>query len=131
MRRLLDRRIQTMCFVAWCAAWLLVAAILLMPVPVSSPHRFDLVVHFGTFGLMAFGAVSFARQPLKLVALTLLTITGAAALECAQHFAPYRSFDLLDMTVNMLGALTGCALALAVLVLIIHPADAAPRAARG
>lgn len=131
MRRLLDPRIQAICRVLWCVAWLLVAAALLMPLPVAAPYGSDLVAHFGTFGLMAFGAVSFCRQPLRLLGLMLLTMAGAAALELAQQFSPYRTFDLVDMTANMLGALTGYALALAMLVLIIRPAGAALRAARG
>ena len=131
MRRLLDPRIQATCRVLWCIAWLLVAAALLMPLSVATPHRSDLVAHFLTFGLMAFGAVSFCRQPLRLFGLTLLTMAGAAALEFAQQFSPYRTFDLIDMIANMLGTLTGYGLALAMLVLVIRPAGAALRAARG
>jgi VanZ family protein len=131
MRRLLDPRIQATCRVLWCVAWLLVAAALLMPLPMSAPGRSDLVAHFAIFGLMALGAVSFCHQPVRLLGLTLLTMAGAAALEFAQQLSPYRTFDLIDMTANMLGALTGYALALAMLVLFIRPADAALRAARG
>jgi VanZ family protein len=131
MRRLLDPRIRATCLVLWCVAWLLVAVGLLMPVPVSTPGRFDLVAHFAIFGIMAFGAVGFCRQPVQLLGLTFLTMAGAAALEFAQHLLPYRSFDLVDLAANTLGALTGYTLALAVLVLVIRPADAALRGARG
>jgi VanZ family protein len=129
MRRLLDPRIRAICFALWCVAWLLVAIALLMPLPVAAPSRSDLVAHFATFGLMALGAVGFCHQPLRLFGLTFLTMAGAAALEFAQLLSPYRSFDLVDMIANMLGALCGYGLALALLVLIIRPADAALRGA--
>jgi VanZ family protein len=131
MRRLLDPRIRATCLVLWCVAWLLVAVALLVPVPVAAPEGSDLVAHFTIFGLMALGAVGFCRQPVQLLGLTVLTMAGAAALEFAQYLLPYRSFDLVDLVANTLGALTGYALALIVLVLIIRPADAALRGARG
>jgi VanZ family protein len=131
MRRLLDPRIRATCLVLWCVAWLLVAVALLMPVPMATPDRSDLVAHFATFGLMALGAVGFCRQPIQLLGLTFLTVAGAATLELAQYVLPYRSFDFADLAANTLGALTGYALALAVLVLVIRPADAALRGARG
>jgi VanZ family protein len=80
---------------------------------------------------MALGAVGFCRQPIQLLGLTFLTVAGAAILELAQYVLPYRSFDFADLAANTLGALTGYALALAVLVLVIRPADAALRGARG
>ena len=130
MRRLFDHRVQTACRVLWCLAWLLVAVALLMPVSIAAPHRFDLVAHFAIFGVMAIGAVTFCHRPLRLFGLTLLTMTGAAILEVAQLLSPYRTFDLVDMAFNMLGALTGYGLALLLLVLLLRPAEA-PSAARG
>ena len=131
MRRLLDPRIRAIFLVLWCVAWLLVAIALLMPLPVAPPGRSDLVAHFATFGIMALGAVGFCRQPLRLLGLTLLTMAGAAALEFAQLLSPYRSFDVADLVANLSGALTGYLLGLALLVLVIRPADAALRGARG
>src|SRR5690606_9632066 len=125
-RLLFDRRAIRLCAVLWVAAWVGVAAILLLPLgAVAPPGRSDLLAHFLTFGAMAFGTVAFARRPGQLAWLALATIDGAAALEFGQRLVPYRSFDTLDIAANSAGALAGFAAALIVLCYVIRPA--APR----
>ena len=129
MARLFDPRNRRMFAALWALAWLGVAALLLSPLPVAPPSRFDLVAHFVIFGGMAFAAVGFSRRAGQLAGLTLVTIAGATALEFAQQLVPYRTFDLVDAAVNALGATFGFALALTVLLLWIRPADQMRRAA--
>jgi VanZ family protein len=116
-------RIRPLLAALWALAWIGVAALLLLPVPVATPDRSDLLVHFLLFAGMAFAAVSFSRHPGRLAGLALLTIACATALEFAQRLVGYRSFDLSDAAVNVLGAASGYGLALVVLMLWLRPAD--------
>ena len=77
---------------------------------------------------MAFAAVSFSHRTGQLSGLALLTIAGGTALEFAQRLTPWRTFDLLDAAANTLGATSGYAIALIVLLLWIRPADPAQQA---
>lgn len=122
VRLLFDPRARFACAALWGAAWLGVAAALLMPPGASVPWRSDLFIHFLVFGAMAFGAVGFARQPGQLAGLALVTIGCATALEFAQGLVPYRSFDLIDAVANAAGALAGYVAALLVLQYVIPPA---------
>jgi hypothetical protein len=124
-RLLFDRRGQLVCVGLWGAAWLGVAAALLLPAAVAGPNRADLVAHFLLFGAMAFGAVGFSRRPGQLACLALVTVALGAALEFAQKLVPYRTFDVIDAVANGMGALAGYAAALLVLYYVIRPA--APR----
>jgi VanZ family protein len=128
MARLFDPRTRRMFAVLWVLAWLGVAALLLSPLPAAGPTHSDLVAHFLLFGGMAFATVSFSRRAGQLAGLTLATVVGATALELAQELVPYRTFDLIDAAANALGATSGFALALTVLVLWIRPADPTRRA---
>ncbi|MGH6942610.1 MAG: VanZ family protein [Geminicoccaceae bacterium] len=123
-------QIRLTCVLLWGLAWLVVAALLLLPPPLEPPGRSDLVAHFSLFCAMAFGAVSFCHGPRRLLGLTLLTMSAAAALECAQRLVPYRTFDLLDMAANVLGAGSGYFVALAALFLLIRPANPTLQAVR-
>ncbi len=123
MERLFDRRAKLVCAGVWGAAWLGVAAALLLPAAVSTPGRGDLVAHFLLFGAMAFGAVGFSRRPGQLAGLALATVALGAALEFAQKLVPYRTFDLIDAVANGVGALAGYAAALLVLFYLIRPAE--------
>jgi hypothetical protein len=122
-RLLFDRRAKLVCAAVWAAAWLGVAAALLLPLGVSAPGRSDLVAHFVLFGAMAFGAVGFSRRAGQLACLALATIALGAALEFAQHLVPYRSSEPLDAVANCMGALAGYGAALLVLYLVIRPAE--------
>jgi VanZ family protein len=122
-RLLFDRRAKLACAGLWCAAWLGVAAALLLPVGVSTPGRSDLVAHFLMFGAMAFVAVGFSRRPGQLACLALATIALGTALEFAQDLVPYRTFDPIDLVANSMGALAGYAAALLVLYFLIRPAE--------
>lgn len=125
MRPVVTGKARRICGALWGFAWLAVAALLLLPLPVTGPERSDLLAHFLLFGGMALGTVSFSRRPGQLVGLTLLTIAGATALEAAQGLFPHRSFDPADLAANALGATAGFALALIVLWLWPGPADRA------
>jgi hypothetical protein len=124
-RLLFDRRAIRLCAVLWGAAWLGVAAALLLPLGVPTPGRSDLLGHFLLFGAMAFGAVGFARHPGQLTCLALVTVACATALEFAQGLVPYRTFEAIDAVANGTGALAGYGAALLVLYHVIRPA--APR----
>ncbi len=114
----------------WALAWVVVAALLLLPIPGGVPDGADKVVHFLLFGTLAFGAVGFSHRPGRLAGLALVTIAGGTALEFAQRLTTWRTFDLNDAAANTLGATFGFALALLVLFLWIRPADPTQRARR-
>jgi VanZ family protein len=130
MARLFDPRTRRMFAALWALAWLGIAALLLSPLPAAGPAHSDLVAHFLLFGGMAFATVSFSHRAGQLASLTLATIAAATALEFAQRLVPYRTLDLIDAVANALGATSGYALALVVLLLWIRPADPALRARR-
>ena len=130
MDRLFDPRTRRTFATLWALAWIGVAVLLLAPLPAPGPARSDLVAHFLLFGGMAFTTVTFSHRAGQLVGLTLATVAGATALELAQELVPYRTFDLIDAAANALGVSLGFALALTVLLLWIHPADAARRLAQ-
>ena len=114
----------------WAVAWLGVAALLLLPLPVSAPDGTDKVAHVLIFGGMACAAVSFSHRAGRLTGLALLTIAGSIALEFAQRLTTWRTFDLTDIAANVVGATTGYAVALIILLLWIRPADPAQQARR-
>ena len=124
MELLFDRRVKSTLFWLWCLAWLIVAALLLTPLsnPIELSHS-DLIAHFLLFGCLAFGAVGFSRRATELTLLAVITVAGGVALEFAQGQVPYRTFDILDMGANALGAMVGYGGALAVLLLVIAPAE--------
>jgi VanZ family protein len=130
MEQLFQPRIRRILAALWVAAWLIVAVLLLMPVPGGVPEGTDKVVHFLMFAGMAFGTVGFSHRAGRLSGLALLTVAGGTALEFAQRLTPWRTFDLTDAAANALGATLGFALALVVLFLWIRPADPAQRTRR-
>ena len=122
MQRLLDPRMRSILFGLWCAGWLVVAVLLLMPLrdPPGFSHA-DLIAHFLLFGTLAFSAVGFSRRGMELTFLAMATVAGGVALEFAQGLVPSRTFDILDMGANTLGAMVGYAGALSVLLLVVRP----------
>ena len=62
-RLLFDRRARLVCGALWAIAWFGVAALLLLPLGVSTPGGSDLFGHFLLFATMAFAAVGFSRRP--------------------------------------------------------------------
>jgi VanZ family protein len=126
MQLLFDRRVRATLFGLWCLAWLIIAVLLLAPLrsPTSLSYA-DLIAHFLCFGLLAFGAVGFSHRGVELTLLAAMTIAGGVALEFAQGLVPYRTFDVLDMAANTLGAMVGYGGAMAVLLLVIRPAKEA------
>jgi VanZ family protein len=123
MQLLFDRRIKRTLFGLWCLAWLFTAVLLLAPL--TSPIRVsyaDLIAHFLVFACLAFGTVGFSHRGSELTLLAAATIAGGVALEIAQGLVPYRTFDILDMAANTLGAMVGYAGGLSVLLLVIRPA---------
>jgi len=123
MQLLFDRRVRATLFGLWCLAWLIIAALLLAPLRSPSSLTYgDLIGHFLCFGLLAFGTVGFSHRGVELTLLAALTIVGGVALEFAQGLVPYRTFDVLDMAANTLGAMVGYGAAMAVLLLVIRPA---------
>lgn len=104
--------IERSCAGLWCLTWLGIAALMLMRVSTTvQVSHFDLLVHAGVFGTMSLATVSFARDASRLMLLALVTVAGATALEVAQALVPYRSFELLDLAANVVGAAGGYGLA--------------------
>ena len=128
MQLLFDRRVRRTLFGLWCLGWLAVAVLLLAPLssPISVSYS-DLIAHFLVFACLAFGAVGFSHRGTELTLLAAATIAGGVALELAQGLVPSRTFDILDMGANTLGAMVGYAGALTVLLLVIRPAAEARR----
>ena len=124
-----DRRARLACALIWGLAWLVVAALMLMPLSVPAPPGSDLLVHFLVFGTMAFAAVSFSRHPGRLAGFAVMTVALGAGLEYAQGFVPYRSPAIADAVADGAGGLVGYALALLVLYFVIRPAEPRFRAA--
>jgi VanZ family protein len=123
MQLLFDLRVKRTLFGLWCLAWLIVAALMLAPLrsPMSVSYS-DLIAHFLVFASLAFGTVGFSHRGTGLTLLAAATIAGGVALELAQGLVPYRTFDILDMAANTLGAMVGYGCALSVLLLVIRPA---------
>jgi VanZ family protein len=123
MQLLFDRRGRRILFGLWCLGWLVTVALMLTPLrsPMPVSHA-DLVAHFAAFAALAFGAVGFSRRGTELTLLAAVTIAGGVALEFAQGLVPSRTFDILDMGANTLGAMVGYAGALTLLLLVIRPA---------
>lgn len=112
---------RRLCLAAWGIGWLVVAALLLMPVSAPPAAGSDLLAHVVLFAAMAFAAVTFCHHAGRLLLLTLLTAIAGAALELAQGLVPYRDFDLLDVLADVIGCGFGYAAALIVLYLAIRP----------
>ena len=120
---LFDQRAKRACAALWGVAWVVVAALLLLPLSVPGPGGGDLVAHFLLFAAIAFAAVGFSRRPGQLAWLTLATGALGMALEYAQGFVPYRTSEVADAVANGLGALAGYVAALLVLYFVIRPAE--------
>jgi hypothetical protein len=131
MDRLFQPRTRRILAALWGVSWLIVAVLLLMPVPGGVPEGTDKVVHFLIFAGMALGAVSFSHRAGQLSGLAILTIAGGTALEFAQRLTQWRTFDLSDAAANVFGASSGYAIALVVLLLWIRRADPARQARIG
>jgi VanZ family protein len=123
MQLLFDRRVKKALFGLWCLAWLIIAVLLLAPL--SSPLGMslsDLIAHFLVFAWLGFATVGFSHRGTELTMLAAVTVAGGVALEFAQGLVPPRTFDILDMGANTLGAMVGYAGALTILLLVIRPA---------
>lgn len=129
MQLLSDGRVRKTLLGLWCLAWLIVAVLMLAPVSIPvRVSRGDLIAHFLAYAGLAFGAVGFSRRGTELTLLAAATIAGGVALEVAQGLVPHRTFDILDIAANTLGAMVGYAGALTVLLLVIRPAAEARQA---
>ncbi len=125
MTRSLPPRTRLIFASLWGIGWLVVAILMLMPAPGGVPDGADKVVHFLLFAGLAFGAIGFSHRVGQLAGLALATIAGGTALEFGQRLVGYRTFDLTDATANALGASSGYALAVVVLLLLLRPVDPA------
>jgi VanZ family protein len=122
-------RVRRLCLLLWGVAWVAVAVLMLMPIPPGPPGS-DLLAHVMLFGVMAFAAVTFCHHAGGLLLLALATVAAGSGLEFAQGMVPYRSFDLLDMLADAIGAGFGYAAALVILYLAIRPAAPLERPSR-
>lgn len=71
---------------------------------------YDKITHFLIYIILAFLAINTFRLSFKgkfyFKAFIYCFLLGAI-LECAQYFLPYRTFELLDILANSLGAILG------------------------
>ncbi len=107
--------------VGWVAAWIVVTALMLVPVG-DAPPVSDRLIHYVVFFVMTGAALAFCLTHRALLGVTALALALAAGLEYAQSLVPWRHFDLLDMGANLAGVLSGYVVAAALLL-------AAPRRA--
>ena len=129
MRGLLfDRRARLVCAALWGLAWLVVAALMLLPLGTATPPGSDRVAHFLVFGAMALTAVGFCRRPDQLAWLAVLTVALGGAFEYAQSLVPYRSAEFADAVADAAGGLAGYGAALLILYFVIRPAESRGRA---
>jgi VanZ family protein len=100
----------------WVALWLTIAWLLVATVIVVSLVRLgvqipgqqgDKVGHILTYATLMFwfGQI-YVRAPTKLLIATALALMGVA-LEIAQGFTSYRSFEYADMAANATGVMIG------------------------
>ncbi len=66
---------------------------------------FDKIVHFGIFGLLAMLAT--IEKKTASIATLLVCAAYGVAIELIQYFLPWRSFEVLDMVFDTLGAGAG------------------------
>ena len=95
----------------WCLSWLMIAVLLLRPLPFSLPGRTDVVGHFLLFAMMSLAVFLFARSKTQIMVLATITIAFGIALESGQAYVPSRYFDMADMVANVVGGLSGGLLA--------------------
>ena len=90
--------------------WVALLVLLVMALKASPNSQFyqgaDKLYHWFGFATLTFTAhLAFPR--VKLGSLLMWTLIGAAAIELLQSLSPFRTASLGDMTVNIVGVLTG------------------------
>ena len=85
--------------------------------PVSGPKTdlpTDKIVHFVLYGMTSIFLFRYFQKKAMVERAFYASVGFAsmygAAMEVLQYFLPYRSFSLLDMAANTLGAFSGCVL---------------------
>lgn len=97
------QRLFRLLLIIWCAGILIATAWPIKEMPVPNKYHLDKLVHFGMFLVMSFAAsraVSRRRYFYLGIALALVS-------EIQQYFIPGRTFDLLDLTFNLIGLAIG------------------------
>lgn len=95
----------------WCLSWLIIAVLLLRPLPFNLPSGSDVIGHFALFGIMSLGIISFAARGLQIILLAGITVSLGVVLEFGQAYVPSRYFDVADLVANILGGTIGGLLA--------------------
>ncbi|GAA5785744.1 VanZ family protein [Chitiniphilus shinanonensis] len=101
----IPRRLALTLLLLWASAIWIGSLIPLAAPPVDNG---DKIQHFLGYGVLA--ALALAAFPPRMWRAWLGATSMGVAVECAQYFVPYRSFDLRDMLANALGALLGVVL---------------------
>ena len=85
--------------------------------PASGPKTdlpADKIIHFVFYGMTAIFLFRYFEKKATVnrafYASVAFTSMYGAAMEVLQYFLPYRSFSLVDMAANTLGAFSGCVL---------------------
>jgi VanZ family protein len=104
----------------WAFLWLAACAIAMLTPGSSLPEVSllsfqDKLIHFVIFFVLAYLSVGLGirekkevwRKKRLWINFILIALVPSIGLETAQHLIPYRSFDLNDLIVNVLGIISG------------------------
>lgn len=90
--------------------WLALLALMVMALKTSPNNQIyygaDKLYHWFGFAVLTFTA-HLAYPRIKLSSLLIWTLIGATSIELLQALSPSRTASLADMTVNLVGVLTG------------------------
>ena len=107
------REVWTFLWLATCAIAMLTPGSSLPEISVLSFQ--DKLIHFVIFFVLAYLSVGLGirekkevwRKKRLWINFILIALVPSIGLETAQHLIPYRSFDLNDLIVNVLGIISG------------------------
>lgn len=113
-----SRRTQRLVLAGWGLTICLVVVLSVLPALLINhmahgllPQN-DKVAHFAAYVVLALIPVAALEYALTGILLAALMVPMGVVLEFVQRLVPGRDFDLVDMTANSLGVLTGITLAL-------------------
>lgn len=109
----MPRKVWTFLWLTACAIAMLTPGNSLPEVPGFSFQ--DKLIHFFLFFVLAYLVVGLGMQEKKetwrskrlWMNFLLLALIPSIGLETAQYLIPYRTFDLIDLTINVLGIFSG------------------------
>lgn len=121
MRLLLDPRLRRAMFLLWWLGWLIILYLCLEPQPEMPLDLTDKSWHFLGYLAMSAGIASFCHERRCVLGWTALAVLMGGLIEIAQYFVPGRSSEWGDLLADAGGAVTGAAVALLWLRLVVAP----------